>query len=320
MNYRKLGSTPLSVSEIGLGTAQLSNTDNNFRGVKFVPIKEARKILSFAIERGVNFFDTGINYGNAESLLKEVKHEHKDRIIVATKVGLGGDGIRDFSVSSLRNQIESSLTKIDVDCIDILQLNKPAVKDLEDGQLFKLLENLKKEGKIRYAGVVVGTTNTGYQFIKSGVVDCLQIMYNLLYQETEGLIEQANQAGLGVIIRSPLNNGLLSGTYTPQQNFDANDERAEYFSGPLFAQRLARLKNIQESLGVPNKSLLRFSIRFILSNKNISSVIPGFSKVSQIEQCLNIEENWLPFKPDELLRIQSTVSSHMKGCDFIFQN
>ena len=320
MNYRKLGSTPFNVSEIGLGTAQLSNTDNNFRGVKLVPIKEARKILSFAIERGVNFFDTGINYGDAESLLKEVKHEHKDRIIIATKIGLGDDGIRDFSVSSLRNQIESSLTKIDVDCIDILQLNKPAVKDLEDGQLFKLLESLKKEGKIRYAGVVVGATNTGYQFIKSGVVDCLQIMYNLLYQETEGLIEQANQEGLGVIIRSPLNNGLLSGTYTAQQNFDANDERAEYFSGPLFVQRLARLKNIQESLKVPNKSLLKFSIRFILSNKNISSVIPGFSKVSQTEQCLDLEDSWLPFKPDELLRIQSTVSGHMEGCDFTFQN
>ena len=250
MNYRKLGSTPLSVSEIGLGTAQLSNTDNNFRGVKFVPIKEARKILSFAIERGVNFFDTGINYGDAESLLKEVKHEHKDRIIIATKIGLGDDGIRDFSVSSLRNQIESSLTKIDVDCIDILQLNKPAVKDLEDGQLFKLLESLKKEGKIRYAGVVVGATNTGYQFIKSGVVDCLQVMYNLLYQETEGLIERANQEGLGVIIRSPLHNGLLSGTYTIGQAFDPNDERAKYFSGPLFDQRLARLQKIQKDLKV----------------------------------------------------------------------
>ena len=75
--------------------------------------------------------------------------------------------ISDVSKPSLLKIIESSLTKIDVDCIDILQLNKPAVKDLEDGQLFKLLESLKKEGKIRYAGVVVGATNTGYQFIKS---------------------------------------------------------------------------------------------------------------------------------------------------------
>ena len=75
MKYRKLGSTSFSVSEIGLGTAQLSNTDNNFRGVKYVPIEEARKILSAAIEKGVNIFDTGANYGNAESILKEVKQK-----------------------------------------------------------------------------------------------------------------------------------------------------------------------------------------------------------------------------------------------------
>ena len=320
MKYRKLGSTSFSVSEIGLGTAQLSNTDNNFRGVKYVPIEEARKILSAAIEKGVNIFDTGANYGNAESILKEVKRDHKDRVIVATKIGLRTNGVRDFSISSLRNTIENSLTKIDVEHIDVLQLNKPADHDLENGNLFKFLDDLKREGKIRYAGVVVGTNTTGYNCIKSGVVDCLQVMYNLLYQETEGLIERANQEGLGVIIRSPLNNGLLSGTYKIGQAFDSNDERARYFSGPIFEQRLARLQKIQRDLKVSNEDLPNYSLRFILSNPNISSVIPGASRVSQIEQCLSVEENGSPFKQDELLKIKNTVANHMRGFSFTSQN
>tara|TARA_B100001063_G_scaffold247286_1_gene292169 strand:+ start:6449 stop:7411 length:963 start_codon:yes stop_codon:yes gene_type:complete len=320
MNYRKLAKVPLKISEIGLGTAQLSNTDNNFKGVKHVPLTEAKKILSTAIERGVNFFDTAINYGNAQSLLKEIKRDYKDSIIIACKVGLGKNGIRDFSISSLNNQIENTLNEIDIDTIDLLQLNKPTQKDLENGELFEFLENLKREGRVKHTGVVVGDTDTGYTCIKSKTIDCLQIMYNLLFQETEKLIEKTKQDGLGIIIRSPLNNGLLSGTFSPKQEFDPNDERADYFSGPIFEKRLEKLKKIQESLEIEDRDLIDYSLRFILSNKNVSTVIPGFSKVSQLDHCLDNVENFLPFKPEELLNIKNTVSENLKDSSFIVQN
>jgi aryl-alcohol dehydrogenase-like predicted oxidoreductase len=316
MKYRKLGNTSFSVSELGLGTAQLSNTDNQNKRVKFVPIEEALKIISVYIEGGINFFDTGAHYGNSELLFKGLKQKYRDKIIIATKAGMGDDGVRNLSLPSLREQIENSLKRMAVECLDLLQISKPTIEDLEDGRLFEFLDKLKKEGKIQFSGVVVGETKTGFQCIESGKVDCLQIMYNLLHQETEELIRQAYQKNLGVIIRSPLNNGLLSGTYTAHQTFDPTDERAEYFSGPRFAQRLKILHKIQEKLEIPNEKLIEYSLRFILSNPNISTVIPGASQIGQAEKYINIEENVSPFKPSELLKIKKTVSENMSGHSF----
>ena len=320
MQKKLLGESGMAVSHVGLGTAQLSNTDNKFKGVKHVSVDEARKILSTAFDGGINYFDTGAHYGNTETLLGELKRKHGEQIIIATKVGLGNDGVRNFSMPFLRNQIENSLKRIDVDCLDILQLNKPTPADLSDGQLFDFLGELKKEGKIRCAGVVVGDTSTGYQCLESEEVDSLQILYNLLCQETEDLIQKASEGGLGVVIRSPLGNGLLSGGYTGHQTFNVDDERATYFSGPDFAQRLEVLHKIQSDLVVSNEELIKFSIRFILSNPYVSTVIPGASKLSQVEHYFKITENFSPLGLDELLKIKNTVSRNMKGLSLSFQN
>ena len=320
MKNNLLGKSGITVSEVGLGTAQLSNTDNKFKGVKYISIDDARIILSTAFDNGVNFFDTGAHYGNTETLLGELKRKHGERIIIATKVGLGNDGVRSFSIPFLRNQIENSLKRINVDCLDILQLNKPAPADLKDGQLFDFLGKLKKDGKIRYAGIVVGDTGTGYQCIESGKFDSLQVLYNLLYQDTEDLVQKASENGLGVIIRSPLSNGLLSGSYTERKTFNVDDERATYFSGPQFVQRLEILHKIQSELVVSNEELIKFSIRFILSNPYVSTAIPGASKLSQVEHYFKITENFSPLGLDELLKIKNTVSHYMKGLSLSFQN
>lgn len=296
-----------AVSEVGLGTAQLSNTDNKFKGVKFLSVNDAREILSTAFYRGIDYFDTGAHYGNTETLLGELKQAHGERVIIATKAGLGDDGVRCFSIPFLRSQIENSLRRINVDCLDILQLNKPTAGELRDGQLFDFLKSLKKEGKIRYAGVVVGATGTGYQCIESGEVDSLQVLYNLLYQETEDLIQKASESGLGVIVRSPLNSGLLAGFYTADQSFDPNDERSAYFSGPQFTKRFEVLQKIQEELGVLNDALLDYALRFVLSNPCVSLIIPGASRVSQVEEYVKSSERNLPFTKSELQNIKRVV-------------
>lgn len=309
----------MQVSEIGLGTAQLSNTDGHFQGVKYVSPEVAQKVLRVAVEGGVNFFDTGDQYGHTEVLLGELSSSHKGTMTIATKAGLRSDGIRDFSEAYLRQQLDRSLKRLRVDCVDLFQLNKPSKNALEDGRLFSMLGDLKTAGKIRLAGVVVGEIDTGDMCVKSGHIDCLQVMYHLLYGQTEDLILRAGQLGMGVIVRSPLNSGVLSGAYTSRMTFPAVDERSRYFSGRLFEERLDALQGIQGALGVQDHDLLEFSLRYVLSNPHVSVVIPGASSVEQVVRymaCSNLDR----FAPAELARIKEVVFHYMQGARQVFQN
>lgn len=318
MKCRSLGALPVMVSEIGLGTAQLANVDGQFPGVKLIPLEVARNVLTVAVERGVTFFDTGDEYGAAESLLGELPRSIKQTVFIATKAGRKLDGMRDFSSEYLRERVHRSLRRLGVDYLDLFQVNKPSKAALEDGSVFEFLDQMKREGKIRYAGLVVGEEDTGLMAIRSGVVDCLQVLYNLLYAKTEDLIAYACKQGLGVIIRSPLNSGLLAGTYTPATTFPVHDDRSRYFTGRAFEERLAALYRIQKALNVENDVLLEFSLTFVLSNPSVSVVIPGASSVGQVERYVACSG-----KPSigELKRVQvmETVAREMLGINQVFQ-
>ncbi len=319
MKYRFLGKLPIRVSEIGLGTAQLANTSGRSPGVQFIPPQVARGILAAALDEGVNFFDTADRYGDAEMLLGECSTTTKSRITVATKAGLRPDGMRDFSENHLRSSVDQSLKRLRVDRIDLFQLNKPAEADLRDGRIFALLENLKLSGKIRYAGIVVGETSAGFLSVDSGTVDTLQVLYNLLYQDTYQLIRCAGERGLGVVVRSPLNSGVLSGTYTSSTVFPAGDERSQYFSGVSFQTRLSLLGEIQDALHVDNENLLEFSLRFVLSCPHVSVIIPGASSMGQAVRYAKCSD--LPkFGESELEHIKSAVASRLSHRNQVFQS
>lgn len=314
------GDLPLQVSEIGFGTSQLANTDNQYVGTKYIPASSARNILQRAIDLGINFFDTSPTYGTAEKLVGELKQKYKDKVIVSTKAGVKPDMTRDFSISFLEKEIEKSLKGLQVDCLDIFQLNKPSQKDLENGDLFGFLNKLKKQGKIKYSGVVVGEIEAGSKSIKSGMVDCLQIFYNLLYQDTEDLILKAHNNGLGILVRSPLNSGLLNGVYHKDTVFDSNDDRSKFFSGDVFAQRLEILQKIQKDLDISNSQLREYSLSFILSNQSGAIAIPAASQSSQLDELANIVNNVRRFKDDELEKIRATVARYMAQANFAQQS
>ena len=319
MKYRFLGKLPIRVSEIGLGTAQLANTSGRLHGVQFIPARVAREILARALDQGVNFFDTADRYGEAEMLLGECSTATKSRITIATKAGLRPEGTRDFSEDYLRKSVDQSLKQLRVDSLDLFQLNKPAEADLKDGRIFALLEDLKLSGKIRYAGIVVGETSAGFLSVDSGTVNTLQVLYNLLYQDTYQLIRYAGERGLGVVVRSPLNSGVLSGTYTSSTVFPAGDERSLYFSGANFQTRLSLLKEVQDALHIDNDDLLEFSLRFVLSCPHVSVVIPGASSVDQAvryAKCSDLPE----LGESELEHIKSVVASRLSHWNQVFQN
>ena len=319
MKLLQFGSLPIKVSEIGFGTSQLANTDNEYFGVKYVSISCARNILQRAIEHGVNIFDTSPTYGTAEKLVGEIKNKYKNEVTIATKGGLRSDGTRDFSASFLTQQIEQSFKELQVECLDIFQLNKPTQKDLEKTDVFGFLDELKRQGKIKYSGVIVGDVKTGFQCIESGKIDCLQIFYNLLYQETENLILRASAKGLGVLVRSPLNSGLLTGNYNKDSVFEPNDTRATFFKGNEFAKRLEVLNRIQRDLNISNNQLIEYSMRFILSHKSRVIPIPAASKLFQVDDFAKFANNSPRFNSGELEDIKEIVDKHMGKVDFAQQ-
>jgi aryl-alcohol dehydrogenase-like predicted oxidoreductase len=307
------------MSRVGFGTSQIANTDHKYDGAKYVPLNEAKEILRRAVDFGINFFDTSPTYGNAESITGELKSAYKEKVIVATKAGLRPDGVRDFSVSFLNKEIDGSLKRLGVDCLDVFQLTKPSEKDLADGKLFSFLSELKSRGKCKYTGAIIGDIKTGYQCIESGEVDCMQVLYHLLYQDTEKLIADAGQKGLNIIIRSPLCSGLLTGDYTAHTKFSPVDGRSKFFTGQDFIKRLEILDKIQKDLNISNKELLSFSLRFILSNPNVSLIIPAASKVRQLKKLAEADKNFHPFSSIELKNIREIVRQHLESGDISIQ-
>ena len=178
------------------------------------------------------------------------------------------------------------------------------------------MTDLKQQGKIKYSGVIVGEIEAGYKCIASGVVDCLQIFYNLLYQDTEDLILEAHGEGLGILVRSPLNSGLLTGVYKRDQVFDPNDARATFFTGKSFTQRLEILRKIQNDLNISDSQIKEFSLRFILSNQCRTIAIPATSTTHQIEELINIANDPSRFSYSELENIKKVVSQYMNHANF----
>ena len=250
MNFRSLGKFPVRVSEIGLGTAQLSNTDGNVDWSPPISKRTAKEVILASLDHGINFFDTGEHYGEVESLLGSLSTSTKSKMIIATKAGLRADGSRNFSESFLRSKVEQSLRRLQVDCLDVFQLNKPSVAELADESLRELLESLKSEGKVRLLGVVVRDAEVATACLQIPTINTLQILYNLLLPSSGKVMRQAAEQGVGVIVRSPLNSGLLSGNYHTGTTFAAGDGRARFFTWSPFTERLEALARIQSELGV----------------------------------------------------------------------
>lgn len=319
MTYRKVPRLGAAVSELGLGTAQLGNTDGRQPGMRYVPAEDVLRILAVMLDAGVTFFDTADFYGNAEIELGRLPAATKARVMIATKAGRTADGRRDFSPSYLEGQVERSLRRLRVDALDLFQLNKPSVAQLATGEPFDVLDRLKRAGKIRFAGVVVGDLATGDPCVRAGVVDAIQVLYNMLVTEAEGVIRAAAGDGLLVVARSPLNSGVLSGTYTPATTFPLEDERSGYFAGDAFVARVRAVEAMQVDLGAGGGRLLEMALAFVLSNPDVSTVIPGASSVAQARRylacahapCLNA---------DERARIARVVEHHLRGVPRVFQN
>lgn len=325
MKYRELGNTGLQVSEVSFGTWAIGGSWGNTND------DEALKGLDKAIGEGVNFFDTADVYGDghAEQLLAKATKGKEDEIYIATKFCRAGDihDLETYSEARVRAYCEASLKRLERERIDLYQIHCPPLAVLKDGRVFEVLDKLQAEGKIRHYGVSVETVEEGLFCLGVPGVKALQVILNLFRQKPLAeLLPRAQEAGVGILVRLPLASGLLTGKFTPDTTFAADDHRnfnangeqfnvGETFAGLPFVKGVelaAQLSWIAEGRG----DMARAAMRWILDQPQVSCVIPGFRNVRQVEDNLGAID--VPsFSKEELERLanfyQNEVAQHIRG-------
>lgn len=292
MNYRKLGKTGLSVSEISLGTWQVGGK----WGEPFSPAT-ADHILNAAVDAGINFIDTADVYGDGESekAVGRLVRSRSERLCVATKCGrrLQPHTADAYQPAALRQFVEDSLRNMQLDTLDLVQLHCPPTEVYYRPEIFELFDRLREEGKIQHLGVSIEKVEEGLKAIEFPNVTTVQVIFNMFRQRPpELLFQEAARRDVGLIVRVPLASGLLTGAFSPQTHFAPDDhrtfnrhgeafDRGETFSGVDYETGLAAVEELKKAFPA-NLPLAAQALRWILMFDEVSCVIPGASRPGQI--------------------------------------
>src|SRR5688572_17069583 len=278
MKLRPFGNTGMHVSEIGLGAWQLANPDWGIDDKR-----EALRIIQKSLEAGCNFFDTAPGYGDgrSEELLGEgLKSVRKDVILCTKFSHYDENGNRDFEAKNVRPVLEGSFRALQTDYVDILLLHNPP-RELMDGsvapELYEELENLKTEGKIRQYGISLDWREEVEMAVDTTKSKALEVFFNALYQEPLPAFQKAQEKGVGIIVKVPLDSGWLSGKYRGGHRFD--DIRKRW--PPEVVARRSELVERFAALVPAGISLTHAALQFILAQPQVSTIIPGAKTVEQ---------------------------------------
>lgn len=289
MKYRTLGTTGLTVSEIGFGGWGIGGTRDN--AVAYGPTDDhaSLRALRRAVALGVTFYDTADLYGrgHSEELIGAALRKERQHVVIASKVGLlGPDGSQDFSPAHIRQSIEGTLARLQTDYLDLYQLHNPSVEVLErEPQVLGALQALQRAGTIRAIGVSARSPDEALTIAKRFSVKCLQVNFNLLDQRAleNGLLAFCQAAQVGLIGRTPLCFGFLTGAYSARSKFGEGDHRTRWpvEQRALWTEASRRLTSARES---KEDTDAQFALRFCLSYPGVSTVIPGMLTGQQVEE------------------------------------
>lgn len=290
MKQRPLGNTGLIVSEIGFGAWGIGGRTIGATSYGATDDARSKAALERALERGITFFDTSNVYGDghSEELLGEVFLRRRALVVIATKAGFDTwDRPPDFSPDHLRRSLEASLRRLRSDYVDLLQLHNPSLDLLRARpETVGLLERLKAEGKIRAFGFSLKSPDQGILAIKEFSVPVVQVNVNLLdvRAQTGGLTEAVERAGAGIIARTPLCFGFLSGKVTTESRFPEGDHRAAWPRAQI-ARWVDGADLIFRSISSPaGQSRSQMALRYCLGVPGVATVIPGILGPDEVDE------------------------------------
>lgn len=243
--------------------------------------QESLRALQCAYENGITFFDTADFYGlgHSERLLGKAFKKVRQQVIIASKGGMTSvSGQRNYTPEYLRRALELTLARLKTDYIDLYQLHSPALHELEHyADILALFEKLQEEGKIRSYGISVRTPKEGVTVIQKFHCPCIQVNFSLMDQRAldYGLFSICAAQKVGVIGRTPLCFGYLTGQYTGKETFPASDHRSGWPKSQIDKWILANQKFLSLIPSDGRWSSSQFALQYCLSFEMLSTVIPG---------------------------------------------
>ncbi|MDD3711888.1 MAG: aldo/keto reductase [Candidatus Izemoplasmatales bacterium] len=283
MKYIPYANTNKLASRISFGGWQLGN--NEFWGE--MTHSEGVELVKQAYTKGITLFDTAPGYsgGESEKIIGEALHAVREKVIINSKIGHKANGLTDFSVNSMKEQIKDSLARLNTDYLDSVVLHNPGMEILSGNSgHFIELEKLKNEGLIRAYGVSIDTHRELLEVLNKTDVQVVEILFNVFFQSPLSLFDVAKTKGITLIIKVPLDSGWLSGKYNEFSSFDGIRSR---WDKPTIERRAYLVNKMKQITNDDN--LTKYAISFILSFDSITSVITGIKNFKQLQENINAE-------------------------------
>ncbi len=290
MQYRRFGRTGWNVSEIGYGMWGMAGWTGS---------EDAESIASLqrAVDLGCDFFDTAWAYGDGHSeqlLGKILRANPGKRLYTATKVppkNRKWPARREYLLDDcyppeyIEEYVDKSLGNLGVKTLDLIQLHTWEDKWLDDKRLLPVIEKLRSREKVRAFGLSLNRWEpwNGVRAVRNGVVDAVQVIYNIFDQNPEDeLFPACREKEVAVIARVPFDEGSLTGSLTLESKWPAGDWRSTYFVAENLKATVARVDELKQ-IRRGGISMAEMALRFILDNKDVSTIIPGMRRTANVE-------------------------------------
>ncbi len=309
MRLRSLGKTGLRVSELSLGTWGLSGD-----GYGPVDPGEQTRVLERAVYMGVSLIATADAYGGGhmEQLIGRVLSDRRD-VAVVTKGGTDRSTSpprKRFDPPFLRERLEASLRRLKRERVDVYLLHNPSEQALAAGDAADEMRRMKKEGKIGCWGASVGSADAGREALHAGA-EVIEVAYSLVHgADVHRLAGEIIVRGAGLLARSTLAYGLLSGTWERGRDFGEADHRSQRWTKAELERRLDQLSAVRFLVHGDVRTMRAAAVRFVLSNRIVSSAVLGPRSVAQLEDLVReVGMGPVYLRDEDLMRIPHALES-----------
>ncbi len=330
MKFRNFGRDQIKISEVGLGCWQIGND-------AWGPVDDSAttKILEKSLEQGITFYDTADVYGTgrSESFIGEFLRQHKgkrDDLFIASKVGRSAKIYPDgYTRENIIESVEGSLQRLGIEALDLIQTHCAPIEVMRDGEIYEWLQELVKAGKVKRFGASVESDAEALVCMQHPDLYSLQIIFNVLRQKPlQEVMPLAQQNNVAIIVRLPLNSGLLSGKFSKDTQFSKTDHRnfnrdgqefnvGETFGGLPYEKGLELVEELRGIFPAnPDITMAQSSLRWCLDQAGVSVIIPGASSEAQVVSNAASSE-LASFSDDKLKELadfyNAKVHSHIRG-------
>lgn len=251
---------------------------------------QAKGALDAYIQGGGNFIDTARGYGESERIIGEFLADNnlRDHVFLCSKSW-------PHEEEKIRNDLETSLRLLQTDVIDLYYIHNPPDDPSEMNRLLDLFEEFKADGKIKMIGASIKGSNVGdetialhHQYIDTGRIDAIQLIFSIFRQKNREIFEKAASAGVALVGRTCLENGFLAGKYKPGHTFPEGDHRARW-NGEQLDRILETVQQLNDELVKPPfETMAQAALRFVYEEDGLATMIPGAKSATQARSNLSV--------------------------------